>query len=93
MRELNLLDTGCMASLLLLSLVLPLMLSLTRSKDAVDRKNGLRTVWAGQVLGALCGLVILLSGPAAPYAFAAGVAGCFACVFILRLQLRTAPIA
>ena len=88
MSGLNLLETGCLASLLLLSLVLPLMMSASASAGRDQRKLGLRTVWTGQTLIALAALVVLLSPAAALYATVFGALSCLGCAVMLRRQVR-----
>jgi len=90
MRELTLLDTGYLAGLLLLSLVLPLLMSFHGPRDTAFRKLCLKTVWIGQLLGALAALVVLASASVAPYAAAFGLLSCTACALVLRRQFRTA---
>jgi hypothetical protein len=50
MRDMSLLDTGCLAGLLLFSLVLPLMLSWRVPRQSPLRRPCLWTVWLGQAL-------------------------------------------
>jgi lauroyl/myristoyl acyltransferase len=73
MRELTLLETGYLAGMLLLSLVLPLLMSACGPQAAAARKSCLRTVWMGQTLGAIAALAVLASASIAPYATAFGV--------------------
>jgi hypothetical protein len=93
MRELTSLDTGYLAGLLVLSLVLPVMMSLRRPHIETVRRSCLKTVWAGQVLCAIAGVVVLASATFAPYAATFGLASCTWCVFTLRRQFRTAPVS
>lgn len=86
MRELTLLESGCLAGLLLLSLVLPLLLSLRGPQDPALRRAGLRTVWLGQAIVAGTGLCVILSATLASYATAFGLASCLGCAFALRRQ-------
>ena len=88
MRELTLIETGCFTGLLLLSLVLPMMLSFHLPRDARHRKSCLQTVWTGQTILAIAGLAMLASAAASPYAAGLGATGYIACAFILRTQLR-----
>jgi hypothetical protein len=90
MRELTLLETGYLAGLLLLSSVLPLLLSFYGPRDAATRKSCLKTVWIGQGFGAFAGLTVLASAPAAPYAAALGVISCAGCALVLLRQVRAA---
>jgi len=87
MLAMTLVDTACFASLLLLSLVLPLMLSLSAAHVAV-RRSCLNTVWLGQTLLSVAGLAVLISAFGAPFALAFGVLSCGACAVRLRRQLR-----
>jgi hypothetical protein len=93
MRELTLIETGYLAGLLLLSLVLPLLSSLRGRPGAVSWRAGLKTVWCGQLLGAGCALVVLVSGGLAPYAFGLGVASYLRCGIVLLRQLRAGAAA
>lgn len=89
MRELTLIETGCFAGLLLLSLVLPLMLSFHAPPDVRHRKSCLRTVWIGQIILAIAGLLMLVSAVISPYAAGMGAAAYLICAFRLGIQLRT----
>lgn len=90
MRELTLLETGYLAGLLLLSLVLPLMMSVSSLPAAATRRICLKTVWMGQGLIALAGGVVLASASIAPYAAALGLVCCLGCAIRLRQQFRAA---
>lgn len=90
MRELTLLETGYLAGLLLLSLVLPLLMSICGPRDAAARKSCMKTVWVGQTLGALAGLAVLGAASVAPYAAVFGAASCFWCMRVLLRQFRAA---
>jgi hypothetical protein len=89
MRELTLLETGCLGGLLLLSLVLPLLMSFCGPQDTATRRSCMKTVWMGQVLGALAAGVVLASALFAPYATVFGLASCIACVLALLRQFRS----
>ncbi len=52
------LPTFCLAGLLLLSLVLPLLASWLVSSAANLSQTGGRIAWAGQILAGFCGLLI-----------------------------------
>lgn len=91
MRELTLLETGCLGGMLLLSLVLPLMMSLRAPRAAALRKSCLQSVWTGQIFLAVGALAVLLSADVAFYATFLGVAGCVGCALLLHRQLRVAP--
>ncbi len=93
MRELTLLETGYLAGLLLLSLVLPLLLSFRGQRSTSDRRPLLTTVWCGQIFGAICGIGVLASEAIAPFAFGLGVASYFFCMAIVRRKLRLASAA
>ena len=54
------LSTVCLAGLLLLSLVLPLMAGWLEPGDANTARPGRRVVWMGQILAGLCGVLILV---------------------------------
>lgn len=54
------LPTVCLAGLLLLSLVLPLMAGWLESGDATVSRTGRRIAWTGQILAGICGLLILV---------------------------------
>jgi hypothetical protein len=88
MRELTLLETGCLGVGLLLCLVLPLMMSANPPKDSATRVSCLKIVWLGQALLAIAGLVVVFSETAAVYATAVGAVGCISCAFKLRRKLR-----
>lgn len=89
MRDMTLLDTGCLAGLLLFSLVLPLMLSWRVPRQSPSRRACLRTVWLGQTLLCLAGVAVLASPVAAPFAVAFGAWSCAVCGAILHWQLRS----
>ena len=90
MRELTLLDTGYLAGLLLLSLVLPLLMNFRGPPDASSKRSCMRAVWMGQALGAFAALVVLVSAPVAPYAAAFGLVSCMGCALIMLRQFRAA---
>ena len=89
MRDMTLLDTGCLAGLLLFSLVLPLMLSRRVPRQCPSRRACLRTLWLGQALLAIAGFAVLASPVAAPFALAFGAWSCAVCAVVLRWQLRS----
>lgn len=93
MRELTLLETGYLAGLLLLSLVLPLMMSLGGPRAARPRRSCMKTVWLGQACGALAGLAVLASAPAAPYAAVFGLMSSIGCALVLVRQFQVARTA
>jgi len=90
MRELTTLETGYLAGLLLLSVVLPMLLSVRDPRNAAIRRACLRTVWLGQLFGAIAGLIVLASATVAPYAAAFGLFSCLGCAFVLTRQFRVA---
>ena len=90
MRELTLLETGYLGGLLLLSLVLPLLMSFCRPRDAAARKSCMTTVWIGQTLGAVAALAVLASGPVALYATVFGAVSGFWCALVLLRQFGAA---
>ena len=93
MRELTLIETGCLGGLLILSLVLPLMMSFRNPQNPTVRKACLRIVWFGQAVLAIAGLGLLFSAPLAPYAALFGVATCAGCAReLLRQSRNMAPI-
>jgi hypothetical protein len=90
MRDLTLLDTGYLAGLLILSLVLPLMPSLRRSRQPVSRRSCLRTVWTGQALLVIAAVGVLASTVAAPFAMLFGLLSCGVSAVALHQQLNAA---
>ncbi len=88
MRELTLWDTGYLCGGLLLSLVLPLMLSWIPAQDELHRKSCLATVWFGQIWLALAGIVILVSAAASHYAAVLGTVGYLVCARFLYGKLH-----
>lgn len=88
MREISLIETSYLAGLLLLSLVLPMLMSFRGPRGLISRKNCLRTVWLGQGLGALAALGVLGSATLAPYAAAFGLVSCLCCATVLARQTR-----
>lgn len=88
MRELTLLDTGYLAGVSLLCLVLPLMMSFRGPRDAATRKSCMKTVWTGQTLLTIAVLTVRASSPLAPYAAGFGLMSCMACAFVLLRQFQ-----
>ena len=88
MRELTLLDTGYLAGLLFVSLVLPLVMSFHSPQSEATRRLCMRTVWTGQVLLGFIALVVLVSTQSAPYATAFGLVSCICCALVLLRQFR-----
>lgn len=93
MRELTLLETGLLAGLLLLSLVLPLWVSFRGRREGAIRRSDIRTVLIGQLLGVGAGVAILLSSAIAPYAAGFAVVSCLGCAWILFRRGRSETIA
>jgi hypothetical protein len=89
MRELTLLETGYLASLLLASLVLPVLLSVL-SPDGRTKILSTRIVWAGQLILSAAALTLLFSPPLTLFAAIFGVVVVMICASAL-LCLRTAP--
>ena len=93
MRELTSLETGYLAGLLLLSLVLPVMMSLRGPHIETARKSCLATVWLGQALCAIAAVVVQVSAAFAPYAAMCGLVSYAWCTLTLCRQLRSAPLS
>lgn len=90
MRELNLFETGWLSLLLLLSLVLPMAMSFWGPRSGDARKACMRTVWIGQILGAVAGLALLMVPQSAVYVAVFGLLSCASCAVVLRRQIRGA---
>jgi hypothetical protein len=90
MRDLTLLETGYLASLLLASMVLPVLLSVLAP---IGRTKILSTriVWAGQLILSGAALTLLLLPTATLFAAAFGVVVVMICASAL-LCLRTKPM-
>ena len=88
MRELTLLETGYLAGLLLLSLVLPLLVSLCGLQDAATRRSCMKTVWLGQTLGVFAGLAVLASASVALDATVCGAVSCGWCALAILRRIR-----
>jgi hypothetical protein len=80
----------CMAGIVLLSLVLPLLASALAPKKSVGAKPWMRTVWTGQAFGAVCGLVIIFSPLHPASGLGAAIVGCTFFGWLLQRQLRNA---
>jgi hypothetical protein len=89
MRELTLFETGCLASLLVASLVLPMMLSVL-SPTGASRKISTRIVWVGQVILGAAGAVVLMSRSLSLYAAVAAVNIVMICASAL-ISVRNTP--
>lgn len=83
MRELDLPEACYMAGLLVLSLVLPLLMSFRTPKEAATKTSCMKVVWAVQIVEALAGLTVIASARLAPYAAAFALATCVVCVLVL----------
>lgn len=92
MREITLLDTGYLVCLLLLSLVLPLMMSLRATRHATSCRSCMKTTWLGQVLLCVAGIVVLTSVSAAPFAAVLGALSCGACALVLHRRIRSVSV-
>lgn len=90
MRELTLIETGYLAGLLLLSLLLPLLLSGRAPQDKPSRKAVMKPVWIGQALAAMGGVVVLGSVTLAPYAAAVALVSYLGCALALHRKLQAA---
>jgi hypothetical protein len=89
MRELTLLETGYLASLLLASLVLPVLLSVLAPVGRVKIVST-RIVWTGQVIISLAALTLLFSPMYTLHAAVFGVVVVMICASVM-LCLRTTP--
>jgi hypothetical protein len=90
MRELTVLETGYLAGLLLLSLVLPLLMSLEELQDGATRRSCMKTVWLGQALGGFAGLAVLASASVALGATVCGAVSCGCCAPLILRRIRAA---
>lgn len=92
MRELTLLETGYLASLLLASLVLPVLLSVLSPVGRVKILST-RIVWTGQVILSAAALTLLFSPPLTLFAAVFGVVVVMICASaLLCLRVTPAPI-
>ena len=89
MRDMTLLDTSCLAGLLLFSMVLPLMLSWRVPRQSPSRCSCLWAVWLGQGLLGIAGVAVLVSPVAAPFAVAFGAWSCAVGAAVVHSQLRS----
>jgi len=89
MRELTLLETGYLASLLLAALVLPVLLSVLAPTGRV-KVVSTRIVWIGQIIISLTALTLLLSPMYTLHAAVSGVVVVMICASAM-LCLRTTP--
>lgn len=89
MRELTLLETGYLSSLLLASMVLPILLSVLAP---VGRTKiiSTRIVWTGQLILSASALTLLLSPALTLHAAVVGVVVVMICASVL-LCLRNSP--
>jgi hypothetical protein len=90
MRELTLLETGFLASLLLASLVLPVLLSVLAPVGRL-KVVSTRIVWLGQLTLSACALTLLLSQSLTLFAAIFGVVVVMICASVL-LFLRNTPV-
>jgi hypothetical protein len=88
MRELTLLENGYLAGLLLLSLVLPLLMSFRGPQDAATKRSCMKLVWLGQAFSACAGLAVLASEPVALGAVVCGAVGCGCCALVILRRIR-----
>ena len=88
MRELTLVDTGYLAGVVLLCLVLPLMTSFHGPLDTATRKSCMKTVWTGQTLLSIAVFTVRVSSLLAPYAAGFGLVSCIICTFVLLRQFQ-----
>ena len=82
----------CLAGIVALSLVLPLMAGALAPKASTGRKPWLRTVWAGQIFGALGALAAIFSPLHPACGLGVAVAGCvfFGWLLVRQLHARSA---
>jgi hypothetical protein len=78
-----------LAAVVLLSLILPFTAK-AWLKGAGGRTSYLRTVWVGQLLGAVGGLWIIAAPVHPEFGVFASVVACLACLSILRRQMQPA---
>ncbi len=88
MHDLALLDTGYLAGLTILSLVLPLLMSFRGPQDAATRKSCMKTVWTGLALLTIALLTVRASSLLAPCAAGFGLVSFIAGAFVLLRQFR-----
>jgi hypothetical protein len=91
MRELTLLESSYLAGMILLSLVLPLLMSISAAQDAAAKRSCMRTAWIGQAVLVVAGLAVLASASIAPYATVFGVMGCVCFTLVLLQQFQSIP--
>lgn len=87
-RELSLFDTGLLSVLLCLSLVLPMVMSLRNPRRELGR-DCIKMVWAGQLVGALAGVIVLVSARLAPFAVGIAVVSCLGLAAKLLRKTRS----
>ena len=75
---------------MLLSLVLPLLMSVRGLRARSARKAGFKIVWTGQALLALAGMGVLVSASLAPYAATFALMSCIGCAVLLIRHFRAA---
>ena len=90
MRELTLIETGYFAGLLVLSLVMPLMVSSRGVRSVAAKRNCVGLVWIAQVILALGAIGVLASTTVALYALVLALVGWSWCLVAVRRQLSIA---
>ncbi len=93
MRELTLEETGFLAAFLLVSLLLPLLMSFRNPQDPVRRRSCMKTVWMGQAVVAVAAVAVLASARFAPYGTALGLVSWAGFAFVLIRQFRVTGIS
>jgi RNA polymerase sigma factor (sigma-70 family) len=89
MREMELQDTLYFCGVGLLSLVLPMMMSIYAPSDAAAIKSGKKIVWIGTILIAIVALIIRFSEATALYATVIGSVIYLGCAVVLHWKLRS----
>ena len=77
-----------LAGVVALCLILPFMATALAPKNSVQPKPWLRTVWKGQALGGIGGLLIIFSPLHPAYGLGIAAASCAFFGWILHRQLR-----
>jgi len=80
----------CLAGIVLLGLVLPLVASALAPRNSAGPKPWMRTVWTGQAFGAIGGSLVIFSPLHPASGLAAAVVSCALFGWLLRRQLRSA---
>jgi hypothetical protein len=84
-------ETWALATLLLLSLVLPLLAGNVKQRNVAASKHGLRIVWTGQISIGLCGLLIVIFPQHALIGFVLALSTCVIFANKLLGHARHAP--